>query len=141
VFAYLDSSVLLRIVLRERSTLPEWSSIETGITSELARVECNRTLERLFLHGVFDEDEFLAKRDEIAEILERVTVVPLDTAVVTLAAGRLNLALRTLDTLHLMTAVAARNAQPAAHPTLTFATHDHQLALAARALGFAVIGA
>ena len=141
VIAYLDSSVVLRIVLREPSALPDWQRIETGVTSELTRVECHRTLERLFLHGVLDEAEFLAKRDEIAKILERVTVVPLDALILAEASGRLNVPLRTLDSLHFVTAVAVRRQQPADELPLTFATHDQQLALAARALGFAVAGA
>jgi predicted nucleic acid-binding protein len=47
VIAYVDSSVLLRLVLRQPGALKEWSSVEEGVTSALTQVECLRTLDRL----------------------------------------------------------------------------------------------
>ena len=46
VNASLDSSVLLRIVLRELNPLVEWDHLTGGVTSTLTRVEAARTLDR-----------------------------------------------------------------------------------------------
>ena len=49
---YVESSVLLRIVLGERDRLREWSRITEAMTSDITRVECLRTLDRLRLIGL-----------------------------------------------------------------------------------------
>ena len=40
---YVDSSVLLRIVLSERGALREWRRIQRPLASEPIRLECRRT--------------------------------------------------------------------------------------------------
>lgn len=63
MIAYIDASVLLRVVLGQRDSLPEWKQVETAISSALVEVECLRTLDRLRIrHGVADAD--LALRRE-----------------------------------------------------------------------------
>src|SRR4029077_5426065 len=47
VIASLDSSVLLRILLRQPKGLREWRRITRGVSSAVAEVECMRTLDRL----------------------------------------------------------------------------------------------
>jgi len=47
VTAYLDSSVILRLVRSEPSPLLEWPEIRQGVTSSIAEVEVLRTLDRL----------------------------------------------------------------------------------------------
>jgi predicted nucleic acid-binding protein len=47
VIAYLDSSVILRLVLNEPDPLREWPEVHHGVTSALAEVEVLRTLDRL----------------------------------------------------------------------------------------------
>lgn len=64
MIAYLDSSVLLRVVLGQPNTLPEWSAVEAGIVSALVEVECLRTLDRLRLLQGLSDDEL--PRDEKA---------------------------------------------------------------------------
>ena len=43
---YVDSSVLLRIVLGERDRLRIWPTITNAVSSELIRLECLRTIDR-----------------------------------------------------------------------------------------------
>ena len=45
--AYLDASVILRIVFGESAPLVECDAITKGLTSALTRVECARTLDRI----------------------------------------------------------------------------------------------
>ena len=51
MIAYVDSSVLLRKVLRQPGSLKEWRSIQTGVASALVETECLRTLDRLRLRA------------------------------------------------------------------------------------------
>jgi len=63
VITYLDSSVLLRVILGQRDALKEWNRVSQGIASALAEVECLRTLDRLRLTESY-ADEVIAERRE-----------------------------------------------------------------------------
>lgn len=141
MIAYVDSSIVLRIVLREPGALAEWPHITLGVTSTLTRVEAARTMDRNAILGSATEVALLEKRAEIADILRRVDHVALDEAVLEEASRPLPLVLGTLDAIHLASAVLYRDSQPPGAPPLLFATHDAQLARAARAMHFEVIGA
>lgn len=140
MIAYLESSVLLRIVLREPTPLKEWSAIDLGVASPLVQVECHRTLDRLWLTHQLNEAEVSDARREVSAILSRLLVVPLDGRILERAAGSMPLPLKTLDALHLVSAMQFREGQ-SAERHLVFATHDFALAKAARAMQFDVIGA
>ena len=47
MIAYVDSSALLRVLLNEPNAL-KWAAVTHAISSELLRVECHRTLDRLW---------------------------------------------------------------------------------------------
>ena len=44
--AYIDASVVLRIVLSEPDPISAWGSIDVAVSSELVRLECLRTVDR-----------------------------------------------------------------------------------------------
>jgi predicted nucleic acid-binding protein len=141
VIVYLDSSVILRIVLREPDPLAEWNEITEGVTSTLTRVEAARTIDRnAVLHTASDE-ALSEKRTEIADILRRVDFVPMEDAVLDEAARPRPFVLGALDAIHLASAILYREGQPFSARRLLFATHDLQLARAARAMHFEVLGA
>ncbi|HET8772215.1 MAG TPA: PIN domain-containing protein [Thermoanaerobaculia bacterium] len=140
MITYLDSSVLLRIVLREPGPLAEWDQITVPITSVLTRVGMARTMDRNTILRTASETELAAKRDEIADMLRRINAVALDGSVLDEAARPLPVVVGTLDAIHLASAVLYRAARPGERP-IYFATHDKQLATAARAMHFEVIGA
>jgi uncharacterized protein len=137
VIAYIDSSAILRVVLGQPAQLPEWSSILTGITSSLAEVECARTIDRLRILGKLTPEQAVNCGDVVARVLEALEVVALEPKVLRRAMQPRSVALGSLDALHLASAEAWRDAQ-GRDPV--FATHDRQLALAARASGFKAIG-
>ncbi|MES2176764.1 MAG: type II toxin-antitoxin system VapC family toxin [Gemmatimonadota bacterium] len=137
MIAYLDSSVILRVVLRQPEALAEWNGIVTGITSALAEVECLRTMDRLRLLGQLTADEAVAGRETIYRIVEALEVVELSPAVMRRASQPLPAPLGTLDAMHLATADLWRESR-AKEPII--ATHDKALGLAARATGFKVLG-
>jgi predicted nucleic acid-binding protein len=134
---YVDSSVLLRIILGERGAIREWAQIDTAVSSEISRVECLRTLDRARLRLGLDDEDVSRRRSAVLEQLDTLDVVPLQAAVLARAADPFPTSLRSLDAIHLASAELVRGR----YADLSFATHDRELATAARSLGFAVLGA
>jgi predicted nucleic acid-binding protein len=99
-------------------------------------VECLRTLDRARLRLGLDDEEVSRRRSAVLEQLDALDLVPLQPAVLARAADPFPTSLRTLDALHLASADLVRSR----YADLTFATHDRELAMAARSLGFSVLG-
>ena len=137
MIAYLDSSVLLRIVLGQRDALAEWKAIRGGVASALVEVECLRTLDRLRLRLRLSDREIVSRRAAVFGLLENLEVVAADRPVLARAAQPLPTELGTLDAIHLATALLWREGVEA---DLVMATHDGALATAARASDFRVVG-
>lgn len=137
MIAYLDSSVILRVVLGQPGKLVEWKSVLLGVTSELAEVECLRTMDRLRLLDELTAEEAASGREAIYRIMEALEVVELSSAVMRRASQPMPAPLGTLDAIHLATADLWREGR-GKDPIV--ATHDKALALAARASGFRVMG-
>jgi predicted nucleic acid-binding protein len=140
VIAYVDSSVVLRIILRDHASLAEWPRIERGVASGLLAVECYRTLDRYWREDRLNDATFEMKRNETAEILVGLNLMPLTEGLLHSAAQPFPTIIATLDAIHLSSAIAYRAVLPPGSPPLLFATHDAQLARAARAMNFEVIG-
>lgn len=134
---YVDSSVVLRIVLGEPAPLAAWRRIRRAISSQLVRLECLRTIDRARLRVALDDAEVAERRVGVLEVLEGFDMVPIDATVLDRAASPFPTTLGSLDAIHLASALLAR----AAIPDLQLATHDLELATAARAVGFTVLGA
>ena len=137
MIAYLDSSIVLRVVLGQRGMLREWKIIETGVASALLEVECLRTLDRLRLLEGIPDGEIARRREAVYRIVEALTVIEPTRPVLARAAQPFPVVLGTLDAIHLATALVWRERSVA---DLVMATHDASLGLAARAVGFPVIG-
>ena len=135
---YLDASVLLRLVLGEPRALKR-AGLEPAITSALTEVECLRTLDRLHARRRIGADDLATRRAAIFDLLEAVEVVDLSAPVLRRAAEPFPTPLGTLAALHLATALLWNERHPRARTA--FATHDGELARAARACGLDVIGA
>jgi len=134
---YFDSSVVLRVVLGERGRLKEWSRTSEAVTSEVTRVECLRALDRLRLEGGMVDREVARQRATALSMLTGFELVRVNRAVLERAADPFPVRIRTLDALHLASALLVR----ARFPALRFATHDVDLGVAAAAEGLPVIGA
>lgn len=133
---YVDSSVLLRVVLNERGALREWRHIARPLASELIRLECRRTIDRARIREGLDDDLVAQQREDVLEVLHSFDIVPLDSVVLERAADPFPTLLGSLDAIHLATALLLRTEVA----DLYFATHDGELATAARAMGFKVLG-
>ena len=137
MIAYIDTSALLRIVLREPGALDELRTCDGLVSSEVIVVESARTIDRLRLQGSLTTDEAAARLRIVNEWLEAIDLVLLRPAVLSRASEPMPLPLGTLDALHLATALAWRD-RMGSLPTM--ATHDTALGLAAHAFGFDVRG-
>jgi predicted nucleic acid-binding protein len=135
VNAYIDTSTLLRVILNEPGVPALWSRITRPISSELIRVESLRTVDRARLRLRLEDVEVARLRKELLESIEPFTLVQLDGRVLARAAEPFPTVLGTLDAIHLASALLARE-QVA---DLRFATSDHVLETAARAVGFDVL--
>ena len=138
MIAYVDSSVVLRLVLGQAGRLREWRSVTRGVASELVEVECLRTLDRLRLRTAMTDTEVAVRREALFRLLDTLEIVALDSVVLARASQPMPTELGTLDAIHLAAALLWRDAYG---PDLVMATHDSALALAARAHGFQVVGA
>ena len=137
MIAYIDTSALLRIVLREPGALDELRTYDGLVSSELIAVESVRTIDRLRLQGSLTTAEAAARRRTVNEWLEAIDLVLLRTPVLSRASEPMPMPLGTLDALHLATALIWRD-RMGALPTM--ATHDMSLGVAAQAFGFDVHG-
>ncbi len=138
MIAYLDSSVLLRIVLGQSDRLKEWTGIKNAVASTIAEVECLRTLDRLRLRAAVSDEKLALRREAIYRLTEEMTLVEPTRAVLQRAAQPLPTPLGTLDAIHLSTAMLWRETRAR---DLVIATHDQALAVATRAMGIPVVGA
>ena len=137
MIAYIDTSALLRIVLREPGALDDLRSYNALVSSELIAVESARTIDRLRLQGSLTTKEAAARLRTVNEWLEAIDLVLVRTPVLSRASEPMPVPLGTLDALHLATALIWRDRMG---PLPTMATHDTTLALAAQAFGFDVRG-
>ncbi|MEP7275010.1 MAG: PIN domain-containing protein [Betaproteobacteria bacterium] len=138
MITYLDSSVLLRIILGQRDALKEWAGITLGVASALAEVECLRTLDRLRFSAGYADDVIAERREAAYRLMEAMEVVEITPTVLSRASQPLPTALGTLDAIHLATAMLWKEL---AGKDLAMATHDLALAVAAKSCGLRVVGA
>ncbi len=139
MIAYLDSSALLRLILREPGSLDldELRSCESIISSELIAVECPRTVDSLRLQGSLSTEEAASRFAVVKDWLEAVDLVLLQRPILARASEPFPTPLGTLDAVHLATALVWRDRT---QQELVMATHDGGLAIAARAFGIQVLG-
>lgn len=137
MIAYIDSSVLLRLVLGQANALSEWHQIDRAVSSVLVRVEALRTLDRFRLRARISDQELARRRSAILQLLNSLELVEIDVAVLDRATHPLPTELGTLDAIHLATALLFREVS---NTQLAMATHDVALGIAAQAQGFPVLG-
>ena len=93
--------------------------------------------DRLRLDGLYDDAQVARATEELVAIERTIRRIRLSRSIVMEASKSMPTAVRTLDAVHLASAVLIRQWRGI---DLQFATHDAQQAVAARALGFATLG-
>ena len=123
--AYVDASALVKLIVDEAESgaLLRWSiEVDRLVTSRVGIVETVRAASRR------DHDDLRRSR-----VLTDVGIYELDDGIAAVAASLAPPALRTLDAIHLATAMALL-------PELdAFVSYDDRMAEAARALGLPVV--
>lgn len=125
---YLDSSALLKLVVEEPETSHLLAALETfpdRASSALARVEIPRAIRRA--KGSASELR------RAADVLARISLIAIDDAVLTRASELEPGELRSLDAIHLATALSIGKLLGG------FASYDRRLNSSARRLGVPVL--
>jgi uncharacterized protein len=135
--AYLDSSALVKLIVRERGTEQVavlWAEADAHVSTSLLRVEARSAIARARLGGRLSKRQSAAASAALASVLDEIDYVEPRTEIVELA-GKLaeRHALRAYDAVHLASALALRDR------LVAFATWDRGLADAAHASGLAVV--
>ena len=134
---YLDTSTVLRVLLDQRPVLAAWGNWESAWSSELLDVEARRAIDRLRLAGALDDAGVADAVAELGRIERTIGTVRLSRRILARAAQPMATSVRTLDAIHLASAMLLRE-RLQVEPL--FATHDAGQAMAARALGFTCVG-
>ncbi len=125
--AYVDASALVKLVLHEpeSTALARYlAEVDTIVTSSVAAVEVPR--------AAFNMTRRPAARDRAAAVVASTDRIGFDSGVRARAAEIGPPELRTLDAIHLSSALGARELID------VFVTYDRRLATAARGAGFEV---
>lgn len=133
---YLDTSVVLRVLFHEATPIPGWGKWEKAYSSRLLHTEAFRTCDRLRLAGSLSDEDVAQLAADIQLVYETLTIMPLNESILRRAGESYPTSVGTLDAIHLSTALAVRELDSVDF----FLTHDEQLAIAARSLGFEVRG-
>jgi hypothetical protein len=104
-------------------------------SSELLQIECRRVLWRDRLAGKLDDAAYSALMVSLEELLSEVGLVALSTEIKHRAMEAFPTHVKTLDALHLATALAVARAYP--DETVAVFSYDAGMNRAAKALGLA----
>jgi predicted nucleic acid-binding protein len=137
MIAYLDSSLLLRILFKETGAFKELDRFKEVVSSRLLRTECMRVIYRVLADKTITEEFAGAVQQRLRFALKGVSLYSLSDRIWSTAEGSFPSIIGTLDALHLATAVELRESR---HHDLVILTHDIQLGKGAASLGFEVLG-
>ena len=133
---YVDTSIVLRILLREPNPVEIWGQWNKAYSSALWRVEALRTVDRLRLTQEISDSEVAELVREIKITHETFAIHPVTNQIFQRASETFPTVVGTLDAIHLATALSIREIENIDY----LLTHDSQLATAAKSLGFDVMG-
>ena len=119
---YIDSSAIIKLIKPEKESAALIKKLPSAlIASRISRVEVTRTIIR------YEPDLLDATYDVLADI----QMVPVEDAIVTIAENLPQfIELRSLDSLHIASALAIKNVLKGV------ITYDKEMVIAAEALGF-----
>ncbi len=135
---YVDASAVLRVLFSEPGPSVPLVAGDRVVSSHLVEVEAFRAVDRERLLGNLDDGETAVKRKELAELLVRMDLMPIEGNVIDRAKGSFAVNVRALDAIHVATAEIL--AAEAEGDPLEFWTHDERQATAALSRGLTVRG-
>ncbi|MCP5452567.1 MAG: type II toxin-antitoxin system VapC family toxin [Spirochaetaceae bacterium] len=132
--AYLDSSVMLRYILLGETVLRHVQAFPRLASSELLEIECRRVLLRCRIEGELNDETLVEATSRLDDALKGVDLLEIDSSVKKRAMEAFPIHVKTLDALHLASALQLLAEEPA--DGITVFSHDRAFNLCARALGF-----
>lgn len=105
MIAYVDSSVLLRVALRQENALTQWARVERRVSSALILTESLRTLDRARLRAGLSDLEIARRRSTLLALVDSLQLVEIDSIVLDRAAQPMPTDLGTLNAIHLASAL------------------------------------
>ncbi len=130
--AYLDSSVVLKAILSGDFAIDQ-ARVLPVYSSELMEIECRRAIFRDRSIGLLDDQKLTTALERLEVYLEETTLIEMDAAIKRRAMEAFPTHVKTLDALHLATALAL-GAQDRSETVVVF-SFDQGMNRAAKALG------
>lgn len=99
--AYVDSSVVLRIIFGEENPLRITKDLLYTVSSEILKVECFRTIDRM-RHSLRLSDEEIVERFALLhKAIRTIRFVKLDDSIIERSSQSFPTVIKTLDAIHL----------------------------------------
>src|SRR6266480_1826858 len=102
--AYVDSSVLLRIIFGEKNALKIPKNILAYAANEILKIECFRTIDRMRHSLSISEDELAERHAALHKTLRSLHIIKFSDAINRRACEPFPIMLKSLDAIHLSTA-------------------------------------
>jgi predicted nucleic acid-binding protein len=136
--AYLDSSVVLRHILLGEIAIEHAFACERVVTSELLEIECRRVLHRYRMNADLDDQGYIDAVGRLDAVLTGLTILALTEGVEHRAMDSFPVVVKTLDALHLASALAyaSSHLDRTANERLLLFSHDQGMNRCAVAIGF-----
>lgn len=134
---YLDASIILRIILRQKGYLKNWKNWGHAYTNELTRVESLRTIDRLRLQASLTDEDVASSVEELEQILNQAETIKVESKILQKASQAFPTSIGTLDAIHLASALLLKEHN---QKEITVLTHDKQMGRGAQALGMKAEG-
>ncbi|MBI4366852.1 MAG: type II toxin-antitoxin system VapC family toxin [Deltaproteobacteria bacterium] len=136
MIVYVDTSILIRRLMGEPNAYP-LSQCRAILTSEITRIESLRAIDRLRIEARWAAAMVMERIRVLTASMALLREVPLQPPILRRAAEPFPTIIKTLDALHVATAllVSMQMKQPC-----TFLTHDRRQGIAAQTVGLLADG-
>lgn len=129
---YLDSSVVLRWLLKDTNALPDFGEWNHAASSFLLEVECIRALDRLKHENKINVETYADLLSQLNEFTRSMQLFDLDARVLGMAKSQYVAPVKTLDAIHIAT---VQLWQQELSEKILLLSHDHKMNLIAKSLG------
>lgn len=134
--SYFDSSVILRYAIGHEMAVKSLAGFsKMAVTSSITVVECLRVLDRWRITKEISDDKLVAARSLCLKIFSGLRLIPVDETIISSASQTFPIALKSLDAIHLASAIQVRNQS---NQDITILTHDAKLAMASISMNMTV---
>lgn len=134
---YIDSSVILRILLGQNAVKIDFNRYNKKISSELLMIECNRVIDRYRLEGLLTDKQISEVKQNLRKITDGMYIIEITEAVKRKAAESFPTVIGTLDAIHISTALLWNEHEK--ENDIILASYDKQMCVCAKALGFEIV--